>query len=129
MNQDVRDIHGELANKTMEHAQTIGDVKEAQDYRRGVRHRLREFETSNARIKDQHTQDLRTTRAWALFSAKERKVVQEHGRRKYTSGTFILALAHECWTDNGIASEINDEYFCFLLIPLSTRLSSEYGGR
>ncbi|KAH7030287.1 hypothetical protein BKA57DRAFT_541270 [Linnemannia elongata] len=96
MNQDVRDIHGELANKTMEHAQTIGDVKEAQDYRRGVRHRLREFETSNARTKDQHTQDLRTTRAWALFSAKERKVVQEHGRRS--------ALSMEDVKDTGVAT-------------------------
>ncbi|KAG0289776.1 hypothetical protein BGZ96_006719 [Linnemannia gamsii] len=100
MNRDVREIHGELAKNTMEHMLKIGDVKEAQDYRRGVQHRLREFETSSARAKDQHTQELRTTRAWALFSAKERKVVQEHGQRS----VLPLSQATRKIEDTGITN-------------------------
>ena len=63
-------------------AQTMAEIDDAHSVHRGLREDLRAFEFSNARLRDQHSQRLRTKRTWAKLAAAERRYVQEHARRK-----------------------------------------------
>lgn len=63
---------------SLSRATTQEDVENAHQVRMKARDVLRPFETTKARQKDLHTQDIRTKRAWTKVGAAERARIQNH---------------------------------------------------
>jgi hypothetical protein len=75
----------------LRYANTVGDVDVARHHHRYIEDDLKGFETSNPRIKDLHTQRLRTMRAWGKVTSRERRVIKEHVKSSLptTPGNFF----------------------------------------
>ncbi|CAO3564588.1 unnamed protein product [Mortierella alpina] len=75
-------------------ATTLNEISDAHAARREIRDIVRPFETSRQRIKDIHTQRLRTERCWQKLGSAERrhiqdavlKEAQDHARSSHSSG-------------------------------------------
>ncbi|KAF9557900.1 hypothetical protein EC968_007395 [Mortierella alpina] len=59
-------------------ATTLPAVDKAHSHRKGIAVTLRKFERTKPRLRDLHTKELRTKRAWARLCAQERRQVKEH---------------------------------------------------
>ncbi|KAF9432981.1 hypothetical protein BGZ76_010033 [Entomortierella beljakovae] len=72
-----------LSDRThvLKHANTIDDIDAARQHHRNIEDELKKFETVKPRIKDLHTQSLRTTRAWTKVTSHERRYIKEHVKK------------------------------------------------
>lgn len=66
-------------DNSLARAATMEEIDIAHQARSKTRSLLRSFEASRRRLKDLHTQRLRTDRAWAKIGAAERSRIQNHG--------------------------------------------------
>ena len=67
-----------LPENSLTTAQTIDDINTAHEARSAERNTLQDFESSKSRLKQLHTQRLRTKRTWAKLCAAERRHVRRH---------------------------------------------------
>lgn len=79
-NQNVQYALTEISNpeNSLSNASTIDDINVAHKARTEHRDTLQEFESSNSRLKQLHTQRLRTKRTWAMLCAAERRHARRH---------------------------------------------------
>jgi hypothetical protein len=79
-NADVRRALAEisLVTHSLSRATTLDGISVAHEARTRNRDTLRSFETTKKRLKDLHTQRLRTKRAWTKVGAIERARIKDH---------------------------------------------------
>lgn len=79
-NSEVRDAMGKLSNQAtpLRHAVSMDDIDRSLETIRNVGPTLQRFESTPANMKDGHTRDLRTKRAWSKMTGSERTKIKEH---------------------------------------------------
>jgi len=76
----------------LKHTNTIVEIDRARQHHRSIEDNLKDFETGKPRIKDLHTQRLRTMRAWAKITSDERRYIKEHVKKSQPAiqGNFFI---------------------------------------
>jgi hypothetical protein len=76
----------------LQYATSAEEVNTARERTLENRDQLQIFEQSNQRIRDLHSQRLRTKRAYSKLGAAERRYVQNHTAESKTLFFFVLLL-------------------------------------
>ncbi|KAF9989875.1 hypothetical protein BGZ79_004917, partial [Entomortierella chlamydospora] len=81
----VVEVFGVVSDKinSLTTADSMTAIDLAHDARKKVRDTLREFEASNPRQKELHTQRIRTKRTWSAMCANERRYVQQYAVQEH----------------------------------------------